>query len=188
MKQQDFHEQEQFRQTDINLHKAVQQLHDEEPQLPADFAVRFRQHVLAEKQKRHRHQWRNIAAIFIGMTILSGAIYAAVRLADSFRLFHWPTEKAVSNVPNETNVAVEDSLVQFRNVPLDSILYAVGSHYHHTVCFLDEEPRLLRFSILWNSEKSLSDFLSNVNEFEGLHLTAERDTIFVKWVEKEGQP
>jgi hypothetical protein len=47
--------------------------------------------------------------------------------------------------------------------------------------------RQLRFTIGWDCSQPLSTFLNDVNEFEGLQLIDERDTIFVN-AEKEVHP
>ena len=66
--------------------------------------------------------------------------------------------------------------MRFADVRLDSILTVVGSHYRHQVCFQEEALRDLRFTIAWDSVQPLGIFLDNVNEFEGLRLSDERDT------------
>ena len=40
---------------------------------------------------------------------------------------------------------------------------------------------------MWDSEDSLSVFLETLNEFDGLRLTDERDTIFVESVAEEDE-
>ena len=77
--------------------------------------------------------------------------------------------------------------VHFSNTPLDSVLSVVSHHYHHSVCFQNGTLRQLRFTIAWDSIQPLATFLESVNEFEGLQLVDERDTIFVN-AEKEVQP
>ena len=76
---------------------------------------------------------------------------------------------------------------RFSNTPLDSLLSVVSAHYGRAVCYQDETLRQLRFTISWNSVQPLATFLDNVNEFEGLQVVEERDTIFVN-AEKEVRP
>jgi hypothetical protein len=79
-------------------------------------------------------------------------------------------------------------MIQFSNTPLDSVLSVVGTHYGRAVCFHDDALQRLRFTIAWDSVQPLGVFLDNVNEFEGLRLTDERDTIFVEPTGKEEEP
>ena len=76
-------------------------------------------------------------------------------------------------------------MIYFSNTPLDSLLSVVGAHYGRAVYFHDETLRRLRFTITWDSVQTLSTFLDNVNEFEGLQLKDERDTIYVEPTGKE---
>ena len=128
------------------------------------------------------HRWMRIAATFIAIALLSGLTYAAYQF-----LSPQPTETTGSASKTDEVSSADDALVHFADVRLDSILTVVGSHYRHQVCFHEEALRQLRFTIAWDSVQSLSIFLNNVNEFEGLHLSDERDTIFVH-AEKEVEP
>lgn len=127
---------------------------------------------------------RKIAAVFTGLLLMSGLVWASVHFLT--------TEKKSVETENdsaavsEVIMPTEKDTVQFSNIRLDSILTAVGKHYHRTVAFVDEEPRTLRFNITWNTEEPLATFLATVNEFEGLMLTDERDTLFVQSMEMEG--
>ena len=80
------------------------------------------------------------------------------------------------------------SIIRFDDVRLDSILTVVARHEHRAVSYHSEAPRSLRFTITWNPDQPLADFLATVNEFEGLRLTDARDTIFVEQTAKESQP
>ena len=127
-------------------------------------------------------RWMRIAATFFAVALLSGLAYAAYQF-----LSPQPTETTESASKTDDASSTDDALMRFADVRLDSILTVVGSHYRHQVCFQEEALRDLRFTIAWDSVQPLSTFLNNVNEFEGLHLSDERDTIFVH-AEKEVEP
>ncbi|MBR1520020.1 MAG: DUF4974 domain-containing protein [Bacteroidaceae bacterium] len=195
MKQKHFPETEQQLRADVNLREALRRRYADEPQLPEDFAQKLQKRILAERAT-HPHptirprRWRNVAAIVAGVLLMSGVVVAAVRWAGVFEA-HADGSVAGDTVAAQQMVAATDGVVQFRNVPLDSLLTVVGTHYQKTVVFVDEEPRTLRFSIEWNEPEPLADFLATVNEFDGLRLTDERDTIFVESVateEEEDEP
>ncbi len=127
---------------------------------------------------------RKIAAVFACLILMSGLVWASVHFLTTEKKSVEP--KNDSAAVSEVIVPTEKGVVQFSNVRLDSILTVVSIHYHRTVAFVDEEPRTLRFSITWNTEEPLATFLATVNEFEGLMLTDERDTLFVQSTEMEG--
>ena len=73
-----------------------------------------------------------------------------------------------------------DSVVTFKNVRLDEIVQRVGQKYNYGVKFSDEILREWRFQISWDSTKSLSEFVLLLNEFDGLSVTEQDDTIFIR--------
>lgn len=77
------------------------------------------------------------------------------------------------------STAQPDSVVDFSNVRLDSILYRVGRTYGHAVHFNIEELREWRFQITWNPDKPLTEFVQLLNEFDGLDIAERNDTLFV---------
>ena len=131
-------------------------------------------------------RWMRIAATFIAVALLSGLAYAAYHFL-SPQASEQPTAMTESEVKTDPVGSTDDALVHFADVRLDSILTVVGIHYRHQVCFQEEALRDLRFTIAWDSVQPLGIFLDNVNEFEGLRLSDERDTIFVH-AEKEVEP
>ena len=182
-------ETEQTLRADVNLHEALRRRHADEPQLPEDFAQRLQARIRAEHEKKpvslHTHRWRNMAAALVGVLLVVGGLaFAAVRLTFLRQEEPLCSDSIAAQRKEETR-AESDSITCFRNTRLDSLLLVVGSHYRHAVVFIDEEPQSLRFSIDWNHERPLADFLATINEFEGLQLTAERDTLYVESVEEE---
>ena len=56
----------------------------------------------------------------------------------------------------------------------------MAAHYGKAVCFRDSTTRELRLSTMWDCEDSLAVFISTLNEFDGLRLKDEGDTLFVE--------
>lgn len=132
-------------------------------------------------------KWFRVAAMFIGVLLISGIAIAAIHIIQS------RSEQPKESVADTTsqlsthNPQFEENSVRFSNTTLDSLLSVVSRHYHHAVCFHNDTLRQLRFTIGWDCSQPLSTFLNDVNEFEGLKLVDERDTIFVN-AEKEVHP
>lgn len=135
----------------------------------------------SERMKNKKYEllftFRKIAAIFLAVVFFGGLAFAAYHFLSS------KTEKQSVEVtaPSITGRAGrESSPIRFSNVRLDSILTIVAAHYNCEVCFRDTTAQALRLSTVWDRENSLSVFLETLNEFDGLQLTDERDTIFVE--------
>ena len=135
----------------------------------------------SERMKNKKYEllftFRKIAAIFLAVVFFGGLAFAAYHFLSS------KTEKQSVEVtaPSITGRAEgESSPIRFSNVRLDSILTVVAAHYNCEVCFRDTTAQALRLSTVWDREDSLSVFLETLNEFDGLRLMNERDTIFVE--------
>ena len=134
----------------------------------------------SERMKNKKYEllftFRKIAAIFLAVVFFGGLAFAAYHFLSS------KTEKQSVEVtaPSITGRAEGESSISFSNLRLDSILTIVASHYECKVCFRDTTAQALRLSTVWDREDSLSVFLETLNEFDGLRLMNERDTIFVE--------
>ena len=175
MKQDNTNDTERLRYQDVNLRRAIQRRQQRAPQLPADFSLHSRKHVT---------RWHRMAAAFIGFIIISGLAFAAYFLHDH----SGQIRENATEANHSAHHAPTPAPVHFSNARLDSILTVVAHHEHRAVSYHGEAPRSLRFTITWNPDHPLADFLATVNEFEGLRLTDARDTIFVEQTAKESQP
>ena len=70
--------------------------------------------------------------------------------------------------------------MHFDNVQLDSVLAVVARHYQKQVDFRSDRLRRLHFHIEWNQAAPLSDFITLINNFEGISLREEQDTIIAE--------
>ncbi len=120
-----------------------------------------------------------IAAIFLLAAFLGGLVWA---ISPIIRQKEKEPRSAEVSAPSLTGRAGGES---FSNQRIDSILTVVAAHYDRAICFRDTALQALRLSTVWDSEDSLSVFLETLNEFDGLRLTDERDTIFVESVAEE---
>ncbi|MDE5740560.1 MAG: hypothetical protein K2H92_09695, partial [Bacteroidaceae bacterium] len=73
---------QQFR-DDVNLREALRRRYADEPQLPADFAQKLQERIRAEREKQQAsirpRRWWNVAAIFVGVLLMSGVVFAVVQ-------------------------------------------------------------------------------------------------------------
>ena len=167
---------EQLRQADTNLREAISRHQQQMPQLPDDFAQRL-------LRRRRTHQWRKLAAMFVGFLLLSGLTFAAIQVVVRHAQ---PTANEQTAEANSQLLTPNSSLhspVRFDDVPLDSILSVVSVHYGKAVSFRNGEARALKFITTWHPDAPLTDFIERLNLFDGLRLSLQRDTIVVETTE-----
>ena len=133
-----------------------------------------------------------VAAMFIGVLLLSGIAFAAVHLVRS----HWNTaeslggdlasptqETRISDSPQQTLPADTTVTIQpivFDNVTLDSILPQIASHYGYAVDFRSRQSKTLRLFLTWNPQDSIQKVTEKLNLFEQIHITLYEKTIIVE--------
>ena len=145
---------------------------------------RFEQKCMPRQQ---RFDWMKIAAMFIGILLITSIAIAAIHIIQSRSGKPMESFADTTSQLSTHNPQLEETYFRFSNTPLDSVLSVVSAHYGHAVCFRNDTLRQLRFTIGWDNSQPLSTFLNDVNEFEGLQLVDARDTIFVN-AEKEVHP
>lgn len=157
--------------------------------LSQDFTEKVMEKVKSTPQKSSlftlRSSFQKIAAISLAAVFLSGIALAAWHAFSPAK--EQPTVMSTPNSQHSALTSVPDSLVTFDGLRLDSILTIVGTHYSKVVRFRNEEARELRISTTWNRNQSLPEFLSILNEFDGLLLCTEHDTIFVETLAVEDE-
>ena len=142
--------------------------------LPEDFADRVMQRIQEEQEMAPQRtvrmvSFRKVAAVIALALCVSGIMYAAWEYVVT------PARERAVEVAEEP-----DSVVTFKNVRLDEIVQRVGKKYKYGVKFSYEILREWRFQISWDSTKSLSEFVQLLNEFDGLSVTEQDDTILIR--------
>lgn len=151
---------------------------------------RFEQEHLNAPVKNRR--WLKVAAMFIGVLMLSAFTYAAIQ-AVQHSAKDKPQEKTenVATVSEESaesasRVAVADTIavveepVVFDNQPLGQMLEGIASRYGKHVEFRNEEARDLRFFFELHPGEDLSSVVERLNMFERVSVSIEGNTIVVE--------
>ena len=147
---------------------------------PDSIASRFTLHA-----SRSHRRWLQIAAIMIGVLLISGIAIAAIYMNRQWTMND--EQRMVVDGQQAENNDSSASPILFDNVPLDSVLGVVAAHYQKVVCFRDEAPRSMKLIMTWQPDAPLDDFLDRLNAFDGLSLRLENDTVFVT-NEEEDKP
>lgn len=160
-----------------------------EPDVDAEWE-RFEQEHFAPARNR---RWLKVAAMFIGVLMLSAFTYAAIHAVRA----HQPkkqqpateqVETANHPVESSSTVAIQptDSLsseedpITFDNVSLETIINDIATRYQLQVEFRNEDARALRFYFVWQPDEELNEVLERLNLFESVNISKEGNTIVVE--------
>ena len=159
-----------------------------EPDVDAEWQRFEKTHFAAVRDRR----WLKVAAIFLGVLLLSAFTYAAIRVVrhSSDEKIKEPTETVATTPQTESAVGsrlgVADTVevvaepIVFDNQPLDQMMEQIAPHYGMQVEFRNEDARALRFYFVWQPEEDLDAVLERLNLFESVNITKEVNTIVVE--------
>ena len=159
-----------------------------EPDVDAEWQ-RFEQAHFAPVKNR---SWLKVAAIFLGVLMLSAFTYAAIRA-----MRHSTNEKSIETTEKVAKTSQTESTVGprlgvadtatvvtepivFDNQPLDQMLEQIAPHYSMQVEFRNEDVRALRFYFVWQPDEDLDAALERLNLFESVNISKEGNTIVVE--------
>ncbi|MBQ8706036.1 MAG: DUF4974 domain-containing protein [Paludibacteraceae bacterium] len=170
------------------LEELLRQMYAEEPQVDIDKEwQKFEAKHFAPKRKSWG--WMQIAAMFIGVLMLSGIAYAAIHIInnshsqktevqDTTAIAHKASAPAVRQTSQESPTLSEPKT--FENVPLKDIVAELTSAYHITIKIRNAEAAALRLYYPWNPQMPLQQVVEELNRFEKVHLTLNGDTLIIE--------
>ena len=123
-------------------------------------------------------RWFWVAAMFIGILMLSGIAYAAYRAWGIGKIE--PVTRESFEVGKLQPTENESNIVRFDNVQLDSVLQVVAQYYNKQIVYRDDSVRYHRMLIEWNQAETLASFILLINNFDGIHITETNDSIIVE--------
>ena len=142
--------------------------------------------------KRHdQRRWIRIAAMFVGVLMLTGVSFAAIHLWN-LSSNHSQSGEGSSNLQDKNisarqhaslssqRGAGDEATVVFDNVTLDSILPQIASHYGYDLRFRTDKSKMLRLFLTWNPQDSIQRVAEKLNLFEQIHIELEEKTIIVE--------
>ena len=140
------------------------------------------------KVKSKKVSFLKIAAMFIGVLMLSGIAYAAVHIIRSQETgVRSPETGVIVNTQHTTHdirQAAEDSTltkpVVYEDVDLEHILNDVATFYHVEPVFKKVASKQLRLYFTWDKKQSLDDIIDTFNKFERIHITREDKILIVE--------
>lgn len=129
--------------------------------------------------------WLRVAAIFIGVLMLSGITFAAIHIIHDSTVIQepQPEEQPIKQqtVPTDTiNNIVHSGPVLFDNVTLDSIAKDIAAYYQIEMDMQNEQARQLRFYFLWQPNDSLQEVIDKLDMFEQVDMAIEHGKLIVR--------
>ena len=132
---------------------------------------------------------KKIAALFIGVLILSGITYAAIHMISSNPQSEQvdqtvAVDKAQPSTLNTQQSASADSTiiqpVVFENAELGRILQEIASFYQCEVVYKKEKTKRVRLFFTWDKKQSLDQVVETFNKFERFHIAKENQKLIVE--------
>ncbi len=136
-----------------------------------------------------QRRWLQVAAIFIGVLMLSCIAYAAIHIISNVGgdMKSQTQEKQVlSQQPQSVSHAKEeitDSIPQtriFENVPLDEMVSELATYYNKVADVQNVQAHDLRLYYKWEQKDKIEDVVSDLNHFDHVNLVLEDDKLIVK--------
>lgn len=126
---------------------------------------------------------QKVAAVFLGILMLSGIAYAAVRVAGSLQEerradatsthSEAPAMKTVEALPADTTLT-------FENEELAQVVARIAAHYQVDMEFRSEQARHLRIYTKWMPAEPLQQVVERLNGFEKVNVELNHNTLIIE--------
>ena len=134
-----------------------------------------------------RLQLLKIAAMFIGVLMLSGIAYAAVHVIRSQEARVGSQEAVVSTntqhlSPNTQMPADSTAMkpIVYEDAELATILNEIATFYQCEVVYKTEASKHIRLYFTWNKKVTIYDIIDPFNKFERIHITRDNKKLIVE--------
>ena len=168
-------------------------LHDHRPdEAETEEALqRFEKRYMSDR--RHITLWRQLAAVFVGLMLISGLAFAAITMvrhrqqAPRKELAVAPT-KAQTTATTKTTVRdtvktqpqEADGMKQFINMPVANIVNEIASYYNLKAEIRNTQAANIRLYFNWNRQCSAAQVVSQLNQFDNIHLTIDGSSLVLE--------
>ena len=146
------------------------------------------QRFISEKQevKSEKYSFLKIAAMFVGVLMLSGIAYAAIHVvshnnapkAQNEIVTSSQTSTSQSQFVKSDTIAVPEPKL-YDNVPLGEIFEELSDYYNVKVVYQNEDAPRLRLFYQWKPEYTLEKVVEMLNNFDWIQIQIENDTLFI---------
>lgn len=134
-------------------------------------------------------RFKNIAAILIGVLMLSGIAYAAFHYVYMSRAEQTdaPTqvmtssqkqEQTVEGIPQDSSATVKPKV--FKNALLKDIVQEIASYHQLSVIVNNQEAAALRLYYPWNPQMPAEQVIGELNRFEKVNLAIKDNQLIIE--------
>lgn len=175
--------------TDEQLDQMLDEVSASVPDVNREWAKFEAEHFGNErrKAKSERPLFLKIAAMFVGVLMLSGIAYATInhfiQMEEKPKMDiteRKPDIKKVKRIYGVEKTPTKKVPIIFNNVELQQIMKYVADGYGVKVTFKNNAARTVRFYLQWEAEDTLQEIINKINHFEKVHLTLNEETITVE--------
>ena len=137
--------------------------------------------------RSERSMLLKIAAMFIGVLMLSGIAYAAVHIIRSQEA-ELGSQKAVVSTntqhlsPN-TQIPTDSTSVKpviYEDVELGTILNEIATFYQYEIVYKKETSKHIRLYFTWDKKTTIDELIDTFNKFERIHITCDNKKLIVE--------
>ena len=134
-------------------------------------------------------RWLRVAAMFIGVLMLSGITYAAIRIISNATQTkeEQQAESVSADGAQTTNLQPQtadeegnDSIRVFENAELGMMLSEMAAYYQYEVTYQSEDAKHVRLYFTWDKHKEIDDVVATFNKFDRIHITRENRKLIVE--------
>ncbi len=132
---------------------------------------------------------KKMAALFIGVLILSGITYAAIHMISSNPQSEQVDQTVAvdntqpSTINTQQSASADSTIIQpvvFENAELGRILQEIASFYQCEVVYKKEKTKRVRLFFTWDKKQSLDQVVETFNKFERFHIAKENQKLIVE--------
>ena len=144
--------------------------------------------VSGNEVRSEKYSLLKFAAMFVGILMLSGIAYAAIRIVSHYNAPKEQETKVIKNSQLSTSspqLAEPDTIAALQpklydNVPLGEIFEELSGYYNVKVVYQNEDAPRLRLFYQWKPEYTLEKVVEMLNNFEWIQIQTENDTLFIR--------
>ncbi|MST85563.1 FecR domain-containing protein [Hallella mizrahii] len=168
-------------------------LHDHRPdETETEEALqRFEKRYMSDR--RHIALWRQLAAVFVGLMLISGLAFAAITMvrhhqqAPKRELAVAPTKaKATAKTTTAVRDTIKsqpqeaDGMKQFINTPIANIVNEIASYYGLKAEIRNTQTASIRLYFNWNRQCSAAQVVSQLNQFDNIRITLDGSSLVLE--------
>ena len=139
------------------------------------------------RKNSERPMLLKIAAMFVGVLMLSGIAYAAVQIIRSQEAEVEKQEAVVStNTQHQSANAqtpadsTQTKPTVYEDAELATILNEIATFHQCEVVYKNEASKHLRLYFTWNQKATIDDIVGTFNKFERIHITRDNKKLIVE--------